>query len=61
LLEEVSKKGIYFTYSIWDSEEDLELYLRSDLFKMTWQSVKPLFAAKAKAWSTFSVELFTNK
>lgn len=57
LLEEVSKKGVYFTYSIWNSESDLEVYLRSGLFSATWQSVKPLFAAKAEAWSTSSVEL----
>jgi len=57
LLEEVSKSGVYFTYSIWDTEDNLELYLRSGLFLETWQSVKPLFAAKAEAWSTVSVEL----
>ncbi len=39
------------TYSLWNSEEDLEAYRHSDLFIETWKEVKPLFSEKAKAWS----------
>jgi heme-degrading monooxygenase HmoA len=42
---------IFFTYSVWQSEEALEAYRTSELFISTWAVVKPLFAAKAEAWS----------
>ena len=42
---------VFFTYSIWDSETDLNRYRYSDFFKETWTLTKALFAAKAEAWS----------
>lgn len=39
------------TWSVWDHEDSLEAYRNSDLFKVTWDEVKPLFAGKPKAWS----------
>jgi quinol monooxygenase YgiN len=42
---------IFFTYSVWRDEEALESYRNSALFNATWALVKPLFAAKAEAWS----------
>jgi len=51
LLEETSGSGVIFTYSYWNSENDLENYLSSQLFKTTWSRVKPLFSAPAAAWS----------
>ena len=41
----------YFTISYWNSEQDLENYRKSDLFRNVWSQVKPLFSAKAEAWS----------
>jgi quinol monooxygenase YgiN len=45
------QSGIVFTYSHWKTEEDLEKYRKSELFQLTWSRVKPLFAAKAEAWT----------
>lgn len=43
--------NIFFTYSLWDGEHYLESYRQSDLFKETWALVKPLFKARAEAWT----------
>ncbi len=42
---------IFFTYSRWNEEEDLENYRKSELFKEVWSVTKPMFKAKAQAWS----------
>lgn len=42
---------IYFTFSTWENVESLEKYRQSSLFKDTWQKTKPLFQAKAEAWT----------
>jgi heme-degrading monooxygenase HmoA len=55
LLQHSHQKNILFTYSLWESEEDLEEYRHSTLFKDTWAKTKPLFSAKAEAWSTISL------
>lgn len=43
--------NIFFTYSYWEREQDLENYRNSELFKNVWSVTKPLFAKKAEAWS----------
>ena len=43
--------SIFFTYSIWDDLNHLELYKRSELFKTVWSQTRALFAQKAEAWS----------
>jgi autoinducer 2-degrading protein len=43
--------SVFFTYSYWDSEEDLESYRHSDLFCEVWSFTKQLFKQKAEAWS----------
>ena len=42
---------IFFTYSKWERESDLENYRTSDIFKSVWATTKPMFRSKAKAWS----------
>lgn len=51
LLADINSPGVLFTYSYWDNEEALIQYQQSELFRSTWAVVKPLFAAKAEAWS----------
>lgn len=51
LWNDVATPSVFFTYSIWNSETDLENYRNSELFNSTWKRVKPLFAAKAEAWT----------
>lgn len=41
----------YFTISYWSSEQHLENYRNSELFKNVWSKVKPLFSEKADAWT----------
>ena len=55
LLNDNASPNIFFTYSIWESEEDLEKYRHSDLFKEVWAKTKPLFIAKTEAWSADKV------
>ncbi len=47
---------IFFAYSYWDTEENLETYRNSDLFKRVWKETKTLFNAKPEAWSVDKLE-----
>ncbi|HAD96922.1 MAG TPA: antibiotic biosynthesis monooxygenase [Cryomorphaceae bacterium] len=51
LLQEKGKGNVYFTYSWWEQETDLENYRQSELFRGVWQLTKTFFAAKPEAWS----------
>jgi heme-degrading monooxygenase HmoA len=42
---------VFFTYSYWETEADLERYRKSDLFCETWAFTKQFFRQKAEAWS----------
>jgi heme-degrading monooxygenase HmoA len=43
--------NIFFTYSYWETEYDLEQYRQSDLFKSVWSKTKVFFNKKPEAWS----------
>lgn len=51
LYRDKNNTNIFFTYSYWESEQDLENYRNSDLFKNVWSQTKVLFAEKPEAWS----------
>lgn len=51
LYRDQNNRTIFFTYSYWDSEDDLNNYRHSELFKGVWAKTKPLFNAKPEAWS----------
>ena len=51
LWQDANSPNSFFTYSHWDSEEALDHYRFSELFKDTWARTRDLFAAKAQAWS----------
>lgn len=51
LKQDINQQQVFFTLSYWESENDLELYRKSELFINTWKAVKPLFAKKAEAWT----------
>jgi heme-degrading monooxygenase HmoA len=58
LLKSEGDEGIsIWTISLWDSPDDLEAYRSSSLFRKTWASVKPLFRAKAMAWTLTAIDL----
>jgi quinol monooxygenase YgiN len=51
LLKDIHSPTIFFTYSHWQNENDLDNYRNSELFKEVWGKTKILFSAKAEAWS----------
>ena len=51
LYQDKNNSTIFFTYSKWENESDLENYRKSDLFKNVWATTKPMFRSKAQAWS----------
>ena len=51
LYQDKNNKNIFFTYSKWEKESDLENYRSSDIFRSIWATTKPMFHSKAKAWS----------
>ncbi len=51
LWEDAHAPNIFFTYSHWNSEDDLNHYRFSELFKDTWAKTKALFKDKPQAWS----------
>ena len=51
LYKDKNDPSIFFTYSRWTAEQDLENYRSSKLFKEVWTTTKPMFRSKAQAWS----------
>jgi quinol monooxygenase YgiN len=51
LLQDRLHNNILFTYSWWESENHLNIYRHSELFKGTWARTKIHFSAKPEAWS----------
>lgn len=51
LYRDQNNTDLFFTYSYWDSETDLNNYRNSDLFKGIWAKTKLLFNGKPEAWS----------
>lgn len=51
LLRDVNNPCIFFTYSFWNSEADLDNYRNSEVFANVWAKTKVLFNAKPEAWS----------
>ena len=52
LLRDKNDPTIFLTYSHWDSENDLENYRNSELFKKVWNKTSLLFSENASAWTT---------
>jgi heme-degrading monooxygenase HmoA len=51
LWQDVRHPNVFFTYSHWESEVDLDHYRFSEFFKDTWSRTKALFQDKPQAWS----------
>tara|TARA_B100001057_G_C22793956_1_gene928808 strand:- start:1371 stop:1667 length:297 start_codon:yes stop_codon:yes gene_type:complete len=52
MLQDINNLNVFLTYSWWNSEENLNNYRNSDLFKTVWKKTKVLFNKKPEAWST---------
>jgi hypothetical protein len=51
LWQDKNHPQVFFTYSWWQSEEELNRYRDSHFFDDTWRLTKQKFAAKPEAWS----------
>ena len=51
LLQDKLHSNIFFTFSLWQSEEHLNAYRDSELFANVWGATKILFNDKPQAWS----------
>ncbi len=51
LYRDKTNTNVFFTYSYWESEQDLENYKKTTLFKNVWANTKIYFNDKPKAWS----------
>jgi heme-degrading monooxygenase HmoA len=55
LLKDSSAENQFFTLSVWENEEALNAYRKSDLFASIWPNVKTMFSQPAEAWSTIEL------
>ena len=51
LWQDENDPRVFFTYSFWNSPQDLEHYRHSELFQSTWKETKVLFDDRPQAWS----------
>jgi quinol monooxygenase YgiN len=52
LVQDLYRPYVFFTISKWETEEALNAYRQSALFRNTWKVTKSLFSVPAHAWST---------
>ena len=52
---EENESTLFFTHSKWESEEHLNNYRHSDIFKIVWPKTKALFNAQPQAWTVNSL------
>ena len=57
VLQDKYNPGIFFTYSHWQEEKNLNEYRNSELFNEVWGTAKTYFASKPEAWTTEKKEL----
>jgi heme-degrading monooxygenase HmoA len=51
LYQDKNNPCIFFTYSYWETEDDLENYRKSELFYDVWTFTKNYLMHKPEAWS----------
>ncbi|REG90588.1 putative quinol monooxygenase [Algoriphagus antarcticus] len=56
LWQDENEKNIFLTHSHWESEEHLNQYRDSELFKSIWAFTKALFSEKPQAFSSRKLE-----
>ena len=56
LYRDTDDTDVFFTYSYWETPQDLETYRNSTLFKGVWAKTKILFNKKPEAWSVDKLE-----
>ncbi len=56
LWQDENQKNIFITYSYWESENSLNQYRDSELFKSVWSYTKTLFSERPQAFSSKKIE-----
>lgn len=56
LWQDENEKNIFLTHSHWESEEHLNQYRDSELFKTVWAFTKAHFSDRAQAFSSKKIE-----
>jgi len=51
LHRDADQPNVFYTYSKWNGERDLEAYRQSELFKGAWSQAKSWFSEKPQAFS----------
>ena len=57
LLNQADAGNVFFTLSIWESEDHLNDYRSSELFNSTWSKTKILFNEKPQAWTLDELDI----
>ena len=55
LCRDASMDNVYYTFSLWEKEEDLARYRNSEFFVKTWARTKVLFIGKPIAHSLVDI------
>ena len=56
LYQDQNDSSLFFTYSYWESEQHLDTYRNSELFKSIWATTKVGFSEQPEAWSLNKLE-----
>jgi quinol monooxygenase YgiN len=60
LLQDLQDPRVFMTHSTWESEDALNHYRHSELFKSVWARTKVLFADKPEAYSLQKADFFIS-
>jgi len=55
MLQQKDNPTVIFTYSHWESEDDLNAYRGTELFGEVWKETKSYFSERAEAWTLNSI------
>jgi quinol monooxygenase YgiN len=61
LFQDQNDPQVFFTYSHWNTEQDLENYRQSDFFRGVWGQTKTYFSAPPQAWSVKKMDGMPHK
>jgi quinol monooxygenase YgiN len=56
LMQDTNDLNVFFTFSKWESENDLNAYRKSDVFVSIWRRTKVLFNERPMAWSVNTLQ-----
>lgn len=51
IFRDATLDNVYYTFSIWENGEALEVYRHSDTFRLLWSYAKERFSGKPQAYS----------